>query len=368
MNENTNNNDVLEEAQEAVAQEAAETAEETVEAADEAVESAEEKVEETVETAEETAETAQEVTDTAEDTVEAAADTAEDTIEATAEGLTDAAGEIEPAQEIASEEAAEPAKKKFPLQVPVIIALCLVAAALIGYFVYSAFFLREPEGVTWAAEIEGITYYLDFNTDNTFKAHIGSIEVDGTYHKSKNQPKQDLTGATVDETQKVDTISLDFQIAYFVPGYAAEYEITGSRILGNQVFHGTYGQGLEFTMQQAKWQKPEIEKPADLQIDEDLVGTWVFNYSGEDIYKLTFDKDGNMSFTKFQEGTTYNGTYTISNGQINFTYVVADSTVVPLDYSLSGDILSCLNVNFVREGSGATPDQPFAVPAETPTE
>ena len=365
MNENTNNNDVLEEAQEAVAQEAAETAEETVEAADEAVEAAEETVEET---AEEAAETAQEVTQTAEDAVDAAADTAEDTVEATAEEITDDLADDESEQDAVSEEITEPAKKKFPLQVPVIIALCLVAAALIGYFVYSAFFLREPEGVTWSTEIEGITYYLDFNTDNTFKAHIGSIEVDGTYHKSKNQPKQDLTGATVDESQKVDTISLDYQIAYFVPGYSAEYEITGSRILGNQVFHGTYGQGLDFTMQQAKWQKPDIEKPADLQIDENLVGTWVFNYSGEDIYKLTFDKDGNMSFKKFQEGTTYNGTYTISNGQINFTYVVADSTVVPLDYSLSGDILSCMNVNFVREGSGATPDQPFAVPAAQPAE
>ena len=294
MNDNTNNNDVLEEAQEAVAQEAAETAEETVETAEEAVETAEEAVEET-----------------AEDAVDAAADTAEDTVEATAEEITDDLADGESEQDAVSEEITEPAKKKFPLQVPVIIALCLVAAALIGYFVYSAFFLREPEGVTWSTEIEGITYYLDFNTDNTFKAHIGSIEVDGTYHKSKNQPKQDLTGATVDESQKVDTISLDYQIAYFVPGYAAEYEITGSRILGNQVFHGTYGQGLDFTMQQAKWQKPDIDKPADLQIDEDLVGTWVFNYSGEDIYKLTFDKDGNMSFKKFQEGTTYNGTYTI---------------------------------------------------------
>jgi len=262
-----------------------------------------------------------------------------------------------------SEDIEQP-KKKPLLQKPVIIALCLVVVALLGYFTYVAFFLREPEGVTWATEIDGLTYYLDFNNDNTFTAHIGSIDVEGTYSKAKDQPKPNYTGATVDESETVDTITLDYQIAYFYPTYAAEYKITGSRILGNQVFHGSYGEGYDFTLEQAKWQKPELEVSSDFQPDEQLVGTWIFTYEDQDIYKMTINSDGTMSIKKFQEGSTYNGTYTVSDGQINFTFYASENTVVPLDYSLDGDILSCMSVNFVREGSGATPDQPFAMSEE----
>lgn len=290
--------------------------------------------------------------------------TAEEAVDEAIEEVADDADKAEDAAEEITEEAEKPAKKKFFLQKPVIIALCLVVAALLGYFTYVAFFLREPEGVTWTAEIDGLTYYIDFNSDNTFKAYVGSVEVDGTYSKAKDQPKPNYTGATVDETARVSTITLDYQIAYFYPNYAAEYEITGSRILGNQVFHGSYGEGYDFTLEQSKRQIPELEVSADFTPDENLLGTWVFNYEGADIYSVTFNNDGTMCIKKFEEGTTYNGTYTISDGQINFTYYVTENTVIPLDYSIDGDILSCMGVNFVREGSNATPDQPFVMTDE----
>ena len=175
-----------------------------------------------------------------EDLIENTAE-AEEAVDEAIEEVADDADKAEDAAEEITEEAEKPAKKKFFLQTPVIIALCLVVAALLGYFTYVAFFLREPEGVTWTAEIDGLTYYIDFNSDNTFKAYVGSVEVDGTYSKAKDQPKPNYTGATVDETLRVSTITLDYQIAYFYPNYAAEYEITGSRILGNQVCQALQG-------------------------------------------------------------------------------------------------------------------------------
>lgn len=298
------------------------------------------------------------------DNIEAEASEAIKTAEETSDAIesVEAAAESGEAIQEATESDEQPQKKKGVFQKPVIIALCLVVVALLGYLAYNAFFLREPEGVTWSTEIDGITYYIDFNNDNTFNAYVGSIEIDGTYSKDKNQPKQDLTGsgATFDESETVDTLTVNYQIAYFYPGYPAEYKITGSRILGNQVLHGSYGEGYDFTLEQAKRQKPDLQVPEDFQADKDLVGSWIFTYEGQEIYKMTINEDGTMNIKKFQEGTTYNGTYTVSDGQINFTYFVTESTAVPLDYSLNGDILTCMGVNFAREGSGATPDQPFA--------
>ena len=237
----------------------------------------------------------------------------------------------------------EQQKKRFPLQKPVIIAVCILLAALLGYFIFVGFFLKSPEGVTWSQELDGATYYIEFKDEGAFKAYVGSIEIDSTYQKAK--------------TESGDTLTVGTNICNFYAGQPATYTISGSRILGNQVLNYSYGEGQEFSLNQANRKETTLDMPEDFVADEALLGTWVFQYFGYDIYKVTFNDNGSIKLQFLQDGITYNGTYTVEGDNINFTYYVSDSVATQLPYSVDGDKLNFLGASFIREGSDATPDQ-----------
>ena len=301
----------------------------------------------------------EEVADTVTSAEETVAEAEEAVIDAEETALSDEA----PAEEavISDESAAEaeenaaadekPAKKKRMLQIPVIISLCIVVAALLGYFVFTGFFLKEPEGVTWLNEIEETPYYFEFNNDGTYKAYVGSVEISGTYQKSKGEDG--------------DTLTLGSNIGNFYASVPATYTISGSRLLGNQTLDCSYGEGYDFTLTQAKREKVDLDLPEDFTPDENLIGSWVFKYYGYDIFRVTFNEDGSMSLEQVQDGLTYNGIYTISDSTVNFTYYVTENKVTPIDYAVDGDSLTFMGYNFVREGSElaeATPDQQLLIP------
>lgn len=266
--------------------------------------------------------------------VEAAADTAVN------EELTDTA---------ATEE--EQPKKKSGLQKPIIIACCIVLVAILGFLGYMAFFLKEPENVTWSNDVNDVTYYYEFKSDGTFTGYLGSIEMNGSFQK------------TNDENGK--TITLDKSFGSFYQGAPAAYSIKGSRLFGNQEMSCSYSEEYEFTLKQSKRDKKMLDLPEDFTADEALVGSWIFKYMNYDIYKVTFNKDGSMVLEFLQDGVKYNGIYTIDGSTINFTYYVTDSTVVPIDYAVDGDYLTFMGYQFVREGSEAekaTSDQANMIP------
>ena len=249
--------------------------------------------------------------------VEAAADTAVN------EELTDTA---------ATEE--EQPKKKSGLQKPIIIACCIVLVAILGFLGYMAFFLKEPENVTWSNDVNDVTYYYEFKSDGTFTGYLGSIEMNGSFGS-------------------------------FYQGAPAAYSIKGSRLFGNQEMSCSYSEEYEFTLKQSKRDKKMLDLPEDFTADEALVGSWIFKYMNYDIYKVTFNKDGSMVLEFLQDGVKYNGIYTIDGSTINFTYYVTDSTVVPIDYAVDGDYLTFMGYQFVREGSEAekaTSDQANMIP------
>ncbi|MBQ3331119.1 MAG: hypothetical protein IJG87_08065 [Ruminococcus sp.] len=256
------------------------------------------------------------------------------------------------------EDAAEITKKKKGiLQIPVIIALCIVAATLLGYFAFVGFFLKEPEGVTWSDEHEDATFYYEFKNDGTFQANVGSIEINSSYQKLKSDDG--------------NTITVGTNFGSFYASAPATYTISGSRLLGNQTLNGTYGEGYDFTLKQdtKKIYMPDV--PEDFTTDEKIIGAWVFKYMGYDIYKVTFDKKGYMTLEFVQDGTKYNGVYTVDGSTINFTYCYTENVAVPIDYSMiDDDNMTFMGYNFVREGSAAaeaTPDQQILTPA-TPDE
>ena len=242
-------------------------------------------------------------------------------------------------------------KKKSGLQKPIIIACCIVLVAILGFLGYLAFFLKEPENVTWSNDVNDVTYYYEFKSDGTFTGYLGSIEMNGSFQK------------TNDESGK--TITLDKSFGSFYQGAPATYSIKGSRLFGNQEMSCSYSDEYEFTLKQSKREKKLLDLPEDFTADESLVGSWIFKYMNYDIYKVTFNKDGSMVLEFLQDGVKYNGIYTIDGSTINFTYYVTDSTVVPIDYAVDGDYLTFMGYQFVREGSEAekaTSDQANMIP------
>ena len=311
--------------------------------------------EEEIETAatEEVTETVEAVAET-EETAEAeaaeATEEAQETVETIGTETAEAVAEAEPApvaETEAVQEEAKPSKKKPFLQVPVIIALCLSFATLLGYFVFVGFFLKEPEGVTWSSEQDGATYYYEFKNDGTFQANIGSIEINSTYQKTKSADG--------------NTITVGTNFGSFYANAPATYTISGSRLFGGQTLNGSYGEGYDFTLTQATKKIMMPDLPENFEANEDLVGTWIFKYMGYDIYKVTFGNNGSMILEFVQDGIKYNGTYTFDDTTINFTYCVSENVAVPVDYAIvDKDNLTFMGYNFVREGSAAaeaTPDQ-----------
>lgn len=251
--------------------------------------------------------------------------------------------------------APEKAKKKKPfiLQTPVIISLGIVLLALIGYLVYSLFFLHIPQGVIWTADYENddgttVTYYFEFDEDGTFKTTVGSIELLGCYKEYSNEDGKSM--------------AFYYNICDFIAGYEAKYTITGSRVLHNQEITFTYGDDVfSFTLHEATDKSSPLELPTEFTPDEDLLGEWYFSYYGVDNY-LTFNDDGTMQM-KFISGTGENmyteidnGTYTIDGSSINFTCYVAQPSVRLYDYEVNGDKLTYAGMTFDRV-TEATPDE-----------
>lgn len=314
-----------------------------------AVEEVTQETENTLDTAVVEAETSDEATqdtETVDDTAEETEDTAtEETIssdETSEETETDES-------DIAEEQSAK--KKRF-LQIPVIISICIVAAALLGCFIFTAFFLQEPEGVTWSTEVDGTPYYFEFENDGTLHVYFGTIEMTSTYQKSKSEDG--------------NTITTGSNIGYFYGSAPATYTISGSRILGNQTLDCVYSEDYQFTLNQATREEIKLDVPEDFTPDEELLGSWTFSYFGYELMRTTFNADGTMTLEQIQNGITYNGVYTITNSTVNFTFFVSENTVVPIEYEVNGDELSFMGYNFVREGSdlaNATADQ-LVIPQE----
>ena len=234
----------------------------------------------------------------------------------------------------ASEE--KPEKKKSFLKISVIVALCLVIAALLGYFAYKGFILKEPEDVIWTDKVDGMTYYYEFKKDGTFHANMGSVEFNSTFHKTKGD--------------NGNTITVDENIGSFHANVPFTYTISGSRLSGNQTLNGSYGDGDNFTLNQTS-EKPALpELPKEFTPVEAVVGTWVFKGIGDDGIKLTLDNKGYMSMEYIQNGIKHNGVYTVDDSTINFTYRINEDITIPLKYTLvDSDNMIVMDINFERE-------------------
>ncbi|MBQ7218367.1 MAG: hypothetical protein IJS27_02585 [Ruminococcus sp.] len=260
----------------------------------------------------------------------------------------------------------EKPKKKGPfIQVPVIISLCLVVVSLLAFFAYKIFWIAEPEGVTWvwSSETDNVKWYFEFKDDNIFKAHIGSFEVTSNYVKDKS-----------DDSVSKMTVSADVpfirsqSLGCIFFGAEMKYNVTGSRIAGNQEMTITYTddpEQQEFVLTQTNEKEEPLELPDDFTEDKDLTGEWINIYSTDDAKQtMTFNDDGSMVLSEvytFSNGNLTeirrNCTYTIFDNEINITWRAEDTVVHSADYVIKDGMLTLDGATYYRADSAATPDQ-----------
>lgn len=261
--------------------------------------------------------------------------------------------------------AEETAPKKRPLlQVPVLISLGLVILSLLAFFAYKIFWIAEPEGVTWvwSSETDNVKWYYEFEKDDVFKAYVGSFEITANYSKDKSD----------DAVSKL-TISADVPYAQSLGciffGNEIDYKITGSRLAGSQEMTITYPddpEGQEFVLTQTKERGEELELPEDFKEDEALTGEWINIYSTDDAKQtIVFNDDGSMSLSeayRFSNGNfseiRRNCTYTVSDNELNITWIAGETVVHHSDYVIKDGVLYMDGAAYYRADSEkATPDE-----------
>lgn len=235
-------------------------------------------------------------------------------------------------------------KKKFPLQTPIIIAVCILLAAVVVFFGISIF-TPTVEG-TWLYESEeGYSFYYNFNEKGDEKKcmmNIGTIYFPGTYDVSVG-----------DESS---TVTVSTSAGYVNGSYT--YSITGNRLFGNRVLTLTSEDGTTLTLNQAKKTKDsDFVKPAeDFKPVEKIVGEWEFVYEEYGVsYKLTINDDGTLVYDQFGMQEIHCA-YTADDKTINLSFFETELITQEEEYYFDGDQLIFLGINWSKVGS-STADQ-----------
>lgn len=242
------------------------------------------------------------------------------------------------------EEVTVKAKKKFPLQAPIIIGICILLVAVVAYFAISIF-TPTVEG-TWLYESEdGYSFYYTFDEKADEKIcvmNIGTIYFPGTY---------DLA---ISEESK--TVSVSTSAGYINGSYT--YAIEGVKLFGNRVLTLTGEDGTALTLTQTKKTKDsDFVKPAeDFKPVEALVGEWEFVYEEYGVsYKLTINEDGTLVYDQFGMQEIHCA-YTADEKTINLSFFETELITQEEEYYFDGDQLIFLGINWSKVGE-STADQ-----------
>lgn len=250
----------------------------------------------------------------------------------------------------------EPTKKKSALQVPIIIALCIVIGALLGFGIYYGFFAHTVNG-TWeckvpknellydstAEESEDAydTFYYTFKDDGVVTMTMGTIDFNGEYSVTSNE----------DGTQTI-------MIGQYYGTISGEYTMTisGSRLFGNQVMKLVAADGTEVELNQSSVPKDILKKADDFKADEKLIGEWEYVFEDYGIsYKFVFNADGTMQINQY-DAFIYNCVYTTDGSVIECTFYTTEEQTEEIEYSFDGDSLIIMGLKCERVGE-STPSQ-----------
>ena len=267
-----------------------------------------------------------------------------------AEEIADNAVETEALDETAAleyevtEEAGKQTKKKFPLQTPIIIGICILLAAVVAFFAISIF-TPTVEG-TWLYEAEdGFSFYYTFDEKADAKEcvmNIGTIYFPGTYEVAVGED--------------ASTVSVSVSAGYVSGNYT--YDIEGIKLFGNRVRTLTGEDGTTLTLTQAKKTKDsDFVKPAeDFKPVESIVGEWEFLYEEYGVsYKLTINDDGTLVYDQFGMQEIHCA-YTADDKTVNLSFFETELITQEEEYYFDGDQLIFLGINWTKVGE-STADQ-----------
>lgn len=234
----------------------------------------------------------------------------------------------------------EPApKKKFPLQLPIIIAACILVGALVAYFLIN-FFTPTVEG-TWLYESEeGYSFYYTFDENaqgNTLDMSIGTVHFPGTYE------------AFADET--ANSISISVYAGYIYGDYT--YELSGNRLSGNRTLTLIGSDGTTVTLPEAKRPKDKdyIVPDENFKKVDAIVGEWEFEYEeyGASL-KLTVNADGTLVYDQFGYQQLH-CVYIADDSTITLSFFETETISQEEEYYFEGDDLVFLGVKWSRVGA-----------------
>ncbi len=240
--------------------------------------------------------------------------------------------------EVANVDVATKTKKKFPLQKTIVIALCILLAAVAAYFALSIF-TPTVEG-TWKYESEdGYTFYYTFDEKGEEKQcnmNIGTIHFNGTYEVAIGE--------------EADTVTVTAYAGYINGSYT--YTIQGNRLIGNRVLTLTSEDGTTLTLNQTKKTKDsDFVKPAeDFEPVEKLLGEWQFDYEEYGVsYKLIINDDGTLIYDQFGMQEIHCA-YTADEKTVNLSFFETELITQEEEYYFDGDQLIFLGINWTKAG------------------
>ncbi len=240
-------------------------------------------------------------------------------------------------------------KKKFPVQVPIIIAAVIVACVALAFLVLKCFFNTSIIG-TWtiendtatsdeAGEDTVLTYYI-FDKDGTVSLSYGTMSYMGTYSVS-----------TDDDGNK----SVEMYIPYAYLQATFDYNVSGNLFTGRKLVFSyddtQNGETQTYKFKEAKRIMPELKAADDFKADDALVGEWNY-YDGYYDYSYTFNSNGTVNINQ-NDMIVIEGTYKLSDDKITVTYYADDEYTQDLEYSVDGDTLVIQGMQYFKVGSAS---------------
>lgn len=238
-----------------------------------------------------------------------------------------------------------PAKKK-TIQTPIIIAGAIVAAFVVAFFVFTAFFnssivgtwvlVEDSNGATYDEAGDGITYYT-LDKDGNITVSVGTITQKSTYTLSEENGTKYVNSSNV---------------------FSGAYTVSGNIFTGRTFKLTVEGVEKPYIFKSATVKKPNLEVPKDFKKSDKLTGKW--NIPSYDI-TYVFNEDGTFIVDMY-DTITYEGVYSYTDENITVIYYADSETKIDIPYALPDDNTLVMNgMGYYRmndDGSlVATPDQ-----------
>ncbi len=236
--------------------------------------------------------------------------------------------------ELSAETDKTPAKKKKPLlQIPIIIAIVIVAVAAIVLLVFKCFFNQSVVG-TWELDTTPTASADEASTSSGEEPKIKEyfiIESDGklTIKEDSMQLLCTYTTDVSDDGSKLLTCSTpNGEIAY-------NYEISGNVFTGRTLTltisnNASDGSNNSFTFKESAVDIPQLEPDKDFKPNDKIVGSWKFD-NGMAFQTLTFNEDGTAEYNQ-NDMLVVNGIYTYDDKTITLSYYY-NGEEVPMEMS-----------------------------------